>query len=84
MAPGDQRRVSKQSVRINVVESLAAVLLGNVAYLLLSPYLPPSARHTIFKLDLGILVDFWFCLVAFGLIRTSRQWAKRRRSKMGK
>lgn len=84
MGSGEQRRVSKQSVRINVVESLAAVVLGNAAYLLMSPYLPPSARHTVFKLDLGMLVDFWFCLVAFGLIRTSREWAKRRRSAAGK
>jgi hypothetical protein len=73
-------RAPRQSVTINLVESLAAVLLGNAAYLLLSPYLPPLARHRVFKLDLGVVVDFWFCLVAFGLIKTARQWAKRRRT----
>ena len=70
--------VSKKSVIANFVQSLAAVLLGNAAYLLLSPYLPVAARHTIFKMDLGVLVDFWFCLVAFGLIRTAIWWRHRR------
>jgi hypothetical protein len=23
---------------------------------------------------LGMVVDFWFCLVAYGLIRTARKW----------
>lgn len=69
--------MSKQSVIANFVQSLAAVLLGNAAYLILSPYLPAPARHTIFKMDLGVLVDFWFCLVAFGLIRTAIWWRHR-------
>ena len=84
MVPRRAPRVSKQSVTINLVESLAAVLLGNAAYLLLSPYMPPLARHTVFRLDFGVIVDFWFCLVAFGLIKTARQWAQRRRSSAGK
>jgi len=25
-------------------------------------------------MDLGIIIDFWFCLVAYGLIRTVRRW----------
>ena len=74
------KAVSKASVGFNFVQSLAAVLLGNAAYLLLSPYLPPPARHTVYKLDLGILVDFWFCVVAFGLIRTAIWWRQRKRS----
>ena len=64
---------------MNFVESLAAVLLGNAAYLLLSPYMPPIARHRIFKYDVGMLVDFWFCVVAFGLIKTARWWRRRKR-----
>jgi hypothetical protein len=72
------QRVSKQSMVVNLVESLAAVLLGNAAYLLLSPHMPPLARHTIFKLDFGVLVDFWFCLVAFGLIKTAHWWRRRK------
>jgi hypothetical protein len=26
-----------------------------------------------------MLVDFWFCLAAFGLIRSARTWSKKRR-----
>ncbi len=77
----EPRPLSRQSVAVNIVQALAAVLLGNAAYLLLSPYLPPMARHQVFKFDLGMLVDFWFCLVAFGLIRTARSWSKKRRDR---
>ena len=71
--------MAKQSVVINFVESLAAVLLGNAAYLLLSPHMPPLARHRAFHYDLGMLVDFWFCVVAFGLIKTARWWRHRQK-----
>lgn len=71
--------MSKQNVTVNFVESLAAVLLGNAVYLLLSPYMPPLARHTVFKIDVGMLVDFWFCVVAFGVIKTARWWRNRKR-----
>jgi hypothetical protein len=30
--------------------------------------LPPAAQHHPFKLDLGTLVDFWLCLVVYGLL----------------
>jgi len=53
---------------------LLAVVLGNVVYFLLAPSLPPVARHHPFRLDLGMVLDFWFCLVAYGLIRTARKW----------
>jgi len=32
------------------------------------------ARHRPFHFDLGMALDFWFCLVAYGLIRTARRW----------
>jgi hypothetical protein len=73
--------VSKQSVT-NFVQALAAVLAGNAAYFLLLPFLPLSARHLPFRLDLGLLVDFWFCLVAFGVIKAFS--SKSRQPKMGK
>ena len=53
---------------------LAAIVLGNVVYFLLMPSLPAVAQHHIFHPDLGMIVDFWFCLVAYGLIRTARRW----------
>ncbi|HXJ90903.1 MAG TPA: hypothetical protein VMS18_29110 [Candidatus Binatia bacterium] len=66
--------MSKPSVLVNLLQALAAVVLGNVVYFLLVPSLPPVARHRTFRPDLGMLVDFWFCLVAYGLIRTARKW----------
>jgi hypothetical protein len=65
--------VSKPSVLVNFIQAFAAVVLGNVAYFLLAPSLP-LPRHHPFQMDVGLLVDFWFCLVAYGLIRTARKW----------
>ena len=47
---------------------LTAILLGNGLYFALNPYLPSAAKHHPFKLDLGTLVDFWLCLVVYGLL----------------
>ncbi|HJT71450.1 MAG TPA: hypothetical protein VJ731_14720 [Terriglobales bacterium] len=55
---------------MNFVQSLIAVLAGNLVYFLLMPHLPPAARHNPMKLDLGVLVDFWFCLVFLGIVKT--------------
>jgi hypothetical protein len=54
----------------NFIHALVAVLAGNAAYFLLVKYLPPQARHVPFKIDLGLIVDFWLCLVVFGTIKT--------------
>jgi hypothetical protein len=66
--------VSKPPVLLNTLQALLAIILGNLVYFLLIPSLPPAARHRPFHLDLGIVLDFWFCLVAYGLIRTARRW----------
>jgi hypothetical protein len=47
---------------------LVAILLGNGLYFALNPYLPQPARHHLYNLDLGTIVDFWFCLLVFGLL----------------
>ena len=65
--------MSKRSVLVNFIQAFAAVVLGNVAYFLLAPSLP-LPRHRPFQMDIGMVVDFWFCLVAYGLIRTARKW----------
>jgi len=54
----------------NFFEALAAVVVGNAIYFFLEKYLPVGARHVPFQIDLGIAVDFWFCLVVFGIIKT--------------
>lgn len=66
--------MSKISVRFNLLEALLAIILGNVVYFALAPHLPQVARHRPFHVDLGMVIDFWFCLVIFGLIRSARRW----------
>ena len=66
--------VSKPPVLFNFLEALLAIILGNVVYFALVPSLPPAARHHPFHLDLGTLLDFFFCVVVYGLIRTVRKW----------
>lgn len=66
--------MSKPSVLVNLIQALVAIVAGNVVYFLLVPSLPAVARHHPLHVDLGMLIDFWFCLVAYGLIRTARRW----------
>ncbi len=66
--------MSKLTVGQNFLEALLAIILGNVVYFALAPSLPLIARHRAFRIDLGMLLDFWFCLVLYGLIRTVRKW----------
>jgi hypothetical protein len=61
----------------NLLQSLLAILLGNATYFVLMPSLPSVARHRLFQVDLGLLVDFWFCVAAFGLIKTAQWWRHR-------
>lgn len=60
----------------NFIHALIAVLVGNAVYFWLGSHLPPKARHMPFKLDLGMIVDFWFCLVVFGMIKTAARWRR--------
>ena len=54
----------------NFFISLAAVVSGNTIYFLIMRYLPPAAQHRSLRIlpDLGLLVDFWICLVLYGII----------------
>ena len=65
-------RVSKQSVLVNLLQALLAIILGNIVYFLLLPSLPSVARHHPFHIDLGMVLDFWFCLVCYGIVRLIR------------
>jgi hypothetical protein len=62
------------SIKRNFVQGLIAVLAGNAVYFLLMPHLPPAAQHRVFHEDLGLIVDFWFCLVALGVIKLAARW----------
>jgi hypothetical protein len=57
----------------NLLQAFCAIVLGNVAYFSLARFLP-LPRHRPFQLDAGLMVDFFFCVVAYGLIRTARRW----------
>ena len=52
--------------------SLVAVVAGNAIYFAVGRYLPPRAQHQPFRIDWGLAVDFWFCLVCYGLVRLIR------------
>ena len=66
--------MSNSTVIENLLQALVATVVGNVVYFLLEPSLPPLARHRPLHIDVGMAVDFWFCLVAYGIIRTARRW----------
>jgi ABC-type uncharacterized transport system permease subunit len=73
--------VSKQAVRANFLKSLVAVVVGNAIYfLLIMPLLPAAGRHGIARIDLGLVIDFWVCLVVFGVIEVV---VRKRRAREG-
>ncbi len=67
--------MSKPAIE-NFVQSLIAVVAGNVVYFLLMPHLPPGARHVPMRFDLGVVLDFWLCLVVLGAIKTFTRWGR--------
>jgi len=67
------------SLTRNLLAALAAVIAGNAIYfLVLWPLLPAQARHEVYRLDLGLLVDFWLCLACFGVIKLISSFKKSR------
>jgi uncharacterized membrane protein YraQ (UPF0718 family) len=65
----------------NFWRSLAAVLIGNALYFACSSFLPPAARHNNAGFDLGLVVDFWFCLVVLGVLKLWYRHKKTLRSR---
>jgi hypothetical protein len=63
----------KTSLKVNLIQALFAIILGNCFYFFLGAafHLP---QHRSFQFDWGLVVDFWLCVVAYGLIRTARKW----------
>jgi ABC-type uncharacterized transport system permease subunit len=63
----------------NFWKSLIAVVSGNLLYyFVLLPVLPFPARHSPFKLDLGLVVDVWVCLFIYGIVELFVRWRRRR------
>jgi hypothetical protein len=62
------------------LKQLIAIVAGNLLYFfILMPHLPSGGRHRPFRIDLGLLVDAWICLVLFGII----EWFDRKRRRDG-
>jgi ABC-type uncharacterized transport system permease subunit len=55
-----------------------AVVVGNLLYFfVLMPHLPAAGRHHPDRLDLGLIVDFWLCVVLYGVIElVDRKWQR--------
>ena len=59
-----------------ILKQTVAVVVGNLLYFfVLMPHLPPGGRHHPDQLDLGLIVDFWVCVVLYGVIELlDRKW----------
>ena len=62
-----------KSAAANFLDALLAVLAGNAIYFLLMPHLPLGMRHSYFKEDWGLLVDFAICAVIFVGVKIARR-----------
>jgi hypothetical protein len=51
---------------------LVAVLTGNIVYLSVEPQLPSVMRHSMYRIDPGLAIDFVMCVAAYGLVRLVR------------
>ena len=60
------------SVKRQFWQSLIAVLAGNAIYFSVERFLPARVQHQLFQIDFGLAVDFWICLVCYGLVRLIR------------
>lgn len=64
--------VSRVSTARRWAEYLVAILAGNVIYLFIEPDLPFLLRHRMFRVDLGLAIDFLICVAVYGLVRLVR------------
>ena len=52
-----------------LLKQFLAVLAGALLYyFVLMPHLPAQAQHQPFRLDRGLLILAWICLVLYGLL----------------
>jgi hypothetical protein len=65
-------------MRSRLLKQFAAVLLGSLLYfLVLMRHLPLAAQHQPFRLDWGILLLAWICLVFYGLIELAFRFRRK-------
>ena len=56
----------------NFLDALVAVLAGNAIYFLLMPHLPLVMRHSWYREDWGLVVDFVICTIIFVAVKRVR------------
>ena len=66
-------QTSTKNTMKNFLDALAAVLAGNAIYFMLMPHLPQGMRHSLFKEDWGLLVDFLICTIIFVAVKIVRR-----------
>jgi hypothetical protein len=71
--------VSNKCVLRRLLKQLIAVVVGGLLYFfVLTPHLPLAGRHQPFRIDIGLLVDAWVCLVLYGAIEwVDRKWRRK-------
>jgi len=68
---------SKRSVFSGLGETFLAVVLGNLIYFCVSPFLPEREQHELFRIDYGLGLDFLFCVLALLMIRLVRRLTRK-------
>jgi len=62
-----------------LLKSLLAILIGNLIYFVaIVPHVPAAGRHQAFRLDLGLVIDFWTCVAWWGVIELASRRLRRR------
>ena len=56
----------------NWMRMLLAILVGNVIYFAAEPFLPEPLVHDLYRLDVGLALDFAICVGIYLLLRKSR------------
>jgi hypothetical protein len=56
-------------VKHRLLRQFIAVVAGNLIYLAIQSHLPPRGQHQLYKIDWGLAIDFWICLVCYGLLK---------------
>lgn len=69
--------------RAQWMKFIVSILLGNALYFALLPRLPSAAQHHKWTVDLGTVVDFWFCLMVYGLLELAAYLQSPRRGPDG-
>ncbi len=78
--------MSNECVLRRLLKQLVAVVVGSLLYFfVLMPHLPLVGRHRPFRIDLGLVVNLWVCLVLYGVVEwLDRKWRRDRPTAEGR